>query len=90
MIRQGPPTAPIEPVNQRGSESGVHTLGDVLPQGAGRSRLGDYFVEHTRAAWSRQGETMSKRKPSRQPQGSPSARGLEPNAAGVDIGATEI
>jgi len=33
---------------------------------------------------------MSKRKPSRQPYGSPSARVLEPNAAGVDIGATEI
>jgi transposase len=33
---------------------------------------------------------MSKRKPSRKPRGSPSARMMEPNAAGVDIGATEI
>lgn len=33
---------------------------------------------------------MSKRKPSRMSQRSSSARVLEPNAAGVDIGATEI
>jgi len=33
---------------------------------------------------------MPKRKPSRKPHWSPSARRLEPHAAGVDIGATEI
>ena len=56
-----------------------------------RSRLGEYVSKHGpgRPAW-RWEVRMAKRRRKRKPQGLSPAPRIEPNAGGIDIGATEI
>src|SRR5437016_7903255 len=78
-----------EPANYPGSESGAHTVGDG-PFSRAPIPFRRLLIEHTRPVCGWRGETMPKQKRTRNARTLPVARVLEPNAAGIDIAATEV